>query len=53
MGIWCRMQERQDICTIVKYWNRILLIEQDELLNCCYERQEGNWKCDKWGKIPK
>jgi len=32
------------LCTIVKYWNRILLMEQDELLICCYERQEGNWK---------
>jgi hypothetical protein len=32
------------LCTIVKYWNRILLMEQDELLICCYETQEGNWK---------
>lgn len=52
MGIWCRKQERQDT-VIVKYWNRILLMEQNELLNCCYERQEGNWKCGRWGKKPK
>jgi len=28
-------------------------VEQDELLNCCYEYQVGNWKCDSWGKEPK
>ena len=40
------------LCTVVKYWNRILLMEQDELLNCCYERQEGNWKCATGARNP-
>jgi ribosomal protein L33 len=34
------------LCSVVKYWHRTLLMENDELLKCCYELQVGNLKCD-------
>jgi len=32
------------LCTTIKYWYRILLMEQDELLKCITEWQTGNLK---------
>jgi hypothetical protein len=39
------------ISIIVKYWDRILLMEKDEFLKCYYEWQVGNPKCDSWASI--
>ena len=36
------------LCTIVKYWYRILFMEGDELLKCCHEWQTGNLKYGNW-----
>jgi hypothetical protein len=42
LGIDCNKGKM--LCTTMKYWYRILLMEQDELLKCCYKWQTGNPK---------
>jgi hypothetical protein len=36
--------------TLVKYWQRILQMDKDDLLRVCYDWQMNNVQCDGWAK---
>jgi hypothetical protein len=48
----CRLgretRSKMTICRIAKLWNRILHMEQEELLECCWNWQRGNLKHRSW-----
>jgi len=37
------------ICRITKFWYRILQMEHEELLKCCWNWHRGNLKKRSWG----
>jgi hypothetical protein len=36
------------LCTIVKYWIRLLSMDCEEIVRVCYEWQINNLKADGW-----
>jgi hypothetical protein len=41
-------RSKMTICRIAKLWNRILHMEQEELLECCWNWQRGYLKQRSW-----
>lgn len=48
-GLGRESRREKTICRIAKFWNRILHMEQEELLECCWNWQKGNLKQRSWG----
>jgi hypothetical protein len=38
------------MCTLVKYWQRILQMDKDDLVRVCYDWQINNAQYDGWAK---
>jgi hypothetical protein len=41
-------RSKKTICRIAKLWDRILHMEQEGMLECCWKWQKGNLKQKSW-----
>jgi hypothetical protein len=47
---WSWVETVGDESTLVKYWQRILQMDKDDLVRACYDWQINNVQYDDWAK---